>query len=527
MLINQIFKYLNSRLLYQFDNISNDPEKFQKDLLSKILKENQYCEYGIKFNFFKIKSIEDFQKNVPIIKYENIKNEIERIKKGKENILTSHKILYFATTSGSTNTPKFIPITKKRLKNFKDEYTLWAIFALKDHPEMSKGHSLLLVGSNCDGSTKVGIPHGSISGYLATKLPWYVKLKLVVPFNVYNIQNFELKIHRIAKLGLETNVSQLGLSSPVEVLLFFDYIKQHRKQLTKEIFDGGNKKRARELDKIKDFKPKEYWPNLVLLNYIKGGFARFYLDRIQDILGDNVAMRDPGIYSSEGRVSLCLSDKGANGVIAAGSNFFEFRELCDGKFGRPITIEALKKGKKYSVLLTTQEGLYRYDLGDIVKVVDFYKKLPVVEFVDRIESGLSIVGEHVTESELVDSVREAAKKTKIKLFSFTVIPNIDGIKPRYEFLIELINGEKNIIEMKDFLSNIENGLMRRNFVYKKMRFDYGRIDSPLLSILKVGSYNKFDRQRIIDNGVKQIKPINLNKSPEFKKFFQIEKTYSL
>lgn len=524
MLIQKLFETLNWKAFQKFNKMRDNPIQYQRKLLFEILKKNQYTDYGIELGFKDIHSIREFQRRVPIVKYEDLEERIEQIKNGKLNILTNKRVIYLATTSGSTNKPKFIPVTKKRLDTFKEEYNIWTIFALKDHPEMIKGKSLLLVGGNYEGDTVGGIPYGSISGYLATKLPWYVKRKLVVPFYVYNISDFDKKIHQIARLGLEANVSQIGLSSPVEVLLLFDYIQKNRERLKREIFDTGNKKRARELDKLKEFMPKNYWPNLALLNYIKGGFARFYLDRVQKIVGPRVAIRDPGIYSSEGRISICLSDEGAKGIIAAGSNFFEFMEFNGGDLKEPIAIEDLEIGRDYSVLLTTQEGLYRYDLGDIIKVIDFYKKMPIVEFVDRRDMGLSIVGEHVSESQLVNSVREAAETKRIQLVSFMVVPNIDGIRPRYEYLVEFsspVNKKKAL----GLLQEIERRLQSKNFVYKKMRQDYGRLDPPIISIVKPKSFDNLNLERIKKIGVRQIKPINLAQNPDYKKELKIEATY--
>jgi len=254
---------------------------------------------------------------------------------------------------------------------------------------------------------------------------------------IFNLRkNLDEKIHAIALLGLENNISQLGLSSPVEVLLLLNYIDEHREQLTREIYNKGKKNRARELDKIAEFEPKKYWPNLSLLNYLKGGFAQFYLNRVGEKVGSSVAIRDPGIYSSEGRISLCLSDEGTKGVIAANSNFFEFAEIKKGNMEDPVGIGNIELNKTYSILLTTQEGLYRYDLGDVIRVVDFYNKLPMVEFVDRRERGLSLVGEHITESELVNSVKKAAEAQQVRLTAFTVVPNTKQDTPRYEFFVE-------------------------------------------------------------------------------------------
>jgi len=520
----KLFEIINRKILKRFELVALNPKQFQDELLFEILNLNKNCEHGKEYGFGKIDSVKKFQEKIPIARYKDLEEKIERMKNGEKNILTSKKIEFFATTSGSTSTPKFIPITQERLKSFKKEYALWAIFALRSHPEMLKGKSLLLVGSSLDGHTKAGISYGSISGYLAKHLPWYVRKKLVVPFDIYNTKNFNEKIHKIAKLGLENNISQLGLSSPIEILLLLDYIENHKENLITEIYNNGDKKRAEELKNLSDFRPKNYWPNLTLLNYIKGGFAQFYLDRVREKVGPDVAIRDPGIYSSEGRISICLSDEGAKSILAVDSVFFEFIEIKDENLGDVFTIDGLELNKKYLVLLTTKEGLYRYDLGDVIKVIDFYEKLPIIEFVDRRERGISMVGEHVTESELIKSVKEASIKLNIDLIAFITVPNIESEKPKYEFLIEM-KKSLNKDEAVKLLTEIEYELQKNNFVYKKMRTDYGRIDSPLLSVVKRDTFNSLDKKRIQEIGVRQMKPINLSSDPKFKIGIEIENTY--
>ena len=136
MLIQRLFEGINHRILKRFREISKNPEQAQNDLLFRILRENQTSAYGRQYGFNGIISVEDFQKRIPVVSYRDLESRIEQIKRGEPDVLTTEDVLFFATTSGSTNTPKFIPITKKRLKAFKDEYTLWAIFAFGTAPTM-------------------------------------------------------------------------------------------------------------------------------------------------------------------------------------------------------------------------------------------------------------------------------------------------------------------------------------------------------------------------------------------------------
>ncbi|MFH1505748.1 MAG: GH3 auxin-responsive promoter family protein [archaeon] len=522
----KLIQKLSGSLMDEFEEISRNPEGAQERVLRSILRENRNTEYGQDQGFRRINSIPKFQRAMPVVEYEDIESRIERMKLGETNILCARDHVFFSTTSGSTNTPKFIPITNRRFGAFKEEYTIWLNFALRETPEMLNGKLLALTGRSLDGRTEGGIPYGTIVGYISSKSPWYARRRMVVPPDVCNIKDFDKKMHTLARAGLEADVSQLALSSPIEVLLLFDHIQKNRDRLIKEIFNGGNRQRGRELAALAEFTPSNYWPNLKVLNYIKGGFARFYLDRVQEFVGPEVSIRDPGIYSSEGRVSICLSDQGAKGVIAAGSNFFEFMEMDDGNMGDPITLGEVESGKEYSVLMTTQEGLYRYDIGDIVRVVDFYENLPVVEFVDRRNRGFSIADEYTTESVLVSSVKKASERQRIPLVSFTVVPNVDATTPRYEFMIEP-SSPLDETRARDLLRCIDDELKTRNPVYRRMQQELGRIGSPAISIVKPGSYNALDRARIEDQGVRQIKPVNLSMDPDFKDNFEIEATYSL
>jgi len=109
-------KYLN-----EFRVALTNPQKMQQNILKEILKKNKDTNYGKLYNFAKIKTIEEYQNLVPVITYEDIIPFIQKIKDGEQNILTKDKVIFLATTSGTTSSVKLIPVTKDRIKNFKRE----------------------------------------------------------------------------------------------------------------------------------------------------------------------------------------------------------------------------------------------------------------------------------------------------------------------------------------------------------------------------------------------------------------------
>jgi hypothetical protein len=518
-LITDNFIAENFNFINEFRQSMKNPEKVQEKVLLRIINKNKNTVYGKKYKFAKIKSIKDFQKNVPVVSYEDLIPYIEKLKNNEQNMLTKDKVIYFATTSGTTKAVKLIPVTAERTKIFRRELSLWSFFMLKKFKKIMTGKTLYFAGPYTEFYTNKGIPCGSISGYLAHKTPWLIKKKLVVNPKIYNIMNFDEKTRKIAIAALQSNITQIGFASPIEAILFFDYIAKNKDSLLKELKKQGMNKDADRLRKLKKFTPANIWPNLFLINCIKSKSNQIYLETLKEKIGKDIIIRDPGIYSSEGRLSLCLEDEGIAGIIPANENFFEFLEQKNGKSkGLPVTAGNVKLGKEYLVILTTPEGLYRYDMGDIIKIAGFRGKLPLIEFVNR-NNYLNIAGELAHENILIESMQMAMKTAGMNLRSFTYMPLISPArKPRYEVLIEPVN-EISKAEAKKFLKIIDDSLQKNISDYKQMRNEFGRMDFPRLTILKKGSYDAFDRKRVSGSG--QPKPIYVSKNSEFKNNFEI------
>ena len=510
------FKYLeNMNHVFEFQEAKKNVDKTQEKILLSIINKNKNTIYGVKHNFKDIKNIKDYQKKVPIIQYEDIEEYIELQKKGAQNILTKDKVIFFATTSGTTKKAKLIPVTKQRTQSFKKELSLWSFKFLRKYPKVLSGKLLYFAGPYKEGKTEANIMYGSISGYLAYKTPWFAKRKLAFLPKIYNEMNFNKKIKQIAKIAIRTRITQIGFAFPVEVLMFFDYIEKNKEKLIQELKEEGHWIKAKILAK-KEFKPLKLWPHLQVINCIKSPQNKPYLDALEKRV-PGVLINDPGIYSSEGRISLCLKPGAEAGIIPVTINFFEFRDIETKKIK---LAGQLKKGKKYEVIMTTPEGLYRYEMNDIIEVVDFKETIPIVKFYER-ANYLNIAGELAHEKILMETMEETKKQTNTELRGYTYAPHTtsEKEKPRYNIIIEpkkTMTQEKQ----KKFLETIEKNLQKNIQDYRQMRNEFGRIQKPILTILKKGSYDAFDKKRLTRGG--QQKPIIIAKSPDFTEKFKIE-----
>jgi hypothetical protein len=187
-----LMKYLEPRRR-AFEASAEDPITAQEEILLKYLRRNKNTEYGRKYNFAEMHSIDDYRRSVPIADYEAIRPYVDRIALGEQNILTKDKVIFFGATSGTTNKPKLIPTTRYS-EMVKDEVlNLWSYYISRDHPEVLDGKILAIVSPESEGKTEAGIPFGAESGYSYRSLPKPVTELYSLPYEVFNIDDYEAR----------------------------------------------------------------------------------------------------------------------------------------------------------------------------------------------------------------------------------------------------------------------------------------------------------------------------------------------
>jgi len=449
-----------------FEEATKNPIKAQKKVLFEFLARNQKTEYGLKYNFSKIKSIDEYQEAVPLNDYETLSTYIEKMTKGQSDILTIDKPILFGATSGTTGRPKFIPVTKYSRVKKADVMDLWIYYISRDHPEIFDGKILAIVSPEIEGHTESGIPYGAESGHGYKNLPDIVKTLYALPYQVFEITDYNARYYAALRIGLEQNVTTLATMNPSTIILLCDKINKLKQDIIVDIEKGTlnkdldihdnirkviekslkpNPKRADELRAIlkerKELLPKYFWPDLALIECWKGGTVGLYLREFPRYFG-NVPIRDFGYLSSEARSSIPISDEGAGGVLAVNANFYEFipREDMGKPEKRTFLCDQLEKGEEYFIILTTPGGLYRYNIDDLIRVDGFFNKTPVIEFVQKGLGVTSVTGEKLYESQVVQAVNRAVEQHKLFVEFFTTSIQLGKI-PRYVFLVEFTKNQ--------------------------------------------------------------------------------------
>lgn len=521
-----------------FEGATWQPAEIQQRKMLDIVRRNRDTEYGREHGFANVRSVEDFQRNVPRNTYETLMPSITRMTQGERNVLTAEAPLMFATTSGTTGRAKYIPVTPSYLHEYSHAIHVHTYRVLADHPDILGGKTLTSVSSDREGLTEGGIPYGAISGYLNRTQPASLRKFYSLPQEIGMIKDIDSKYYLTLRHGLMDDIRYMVTPNPSSLLLLADKMGYYADELIHDIRMGtvnpnflpedapasltaslrADPARAAELAAIVrrtgQLLPADAWPNLRVISCWKGGTMPLYLAKLPSYYG-NCHVRDFGYMASEGRGSTPLVNAGSGGVLSVTSHFLEFlpEEQRDNPDARLLTAEQLRTNHQYYVFLTTSAGLYRYDINDVVRVVDFYHHTPVIEFVRKGQGISSITGEKLTESQVTAAVLGVVKRYRFNIEHFTACVEW-GEPPRYAFYAE-VGDDMGDAECHQFLHAVDRALYAQNIEYESKR-ESQRLGPLVLKRVAPGSYQRLRQRRVAEGAPEaQVKIPHLSTNMKF------------
>lgn len=544
------------KFLKYFEQITKKPKEESNKLLFKILDDNKDTEYGQKYNFKDIHSIEDYQKMVPVITYDDIACYIEKMKLGEKNILTSYNFNHMNRTSGTTGKPKLIPLTDEQtdvFMKYESQY-MQGILDKYLNPSWVKGKFFSLVEGKhitLDNGITVGAassiiadtlkgdlePYSSIFKALYTSpaeamVPGpdidtkYIHLRfaiaeknivgisaslysLIVIFMTYLYNNYEILINDIEKGTIDSSIT---LPDDVrESLLEKIEPMPERAEELREIFKNGPDI---------PFMPL-IWPKLQYVFGIGTGDLSRY-DKIlkRQFHGGKIHSIYMGIQSSEGLWSVPRGIDDVNSILVPDSSFMEFLDLDYGDdFSKCVTIDKLEEGKIYQLIITSLVGLYRYRLSDAVKVTGFYNNTPTVEFMYRVNNTINMAAEKTTEIMLKRAVEATIDELGLTLNDYEVFADFSAIPGQYVVMIETNDEKRFNISRKELSKVFLEKLCNINPEFK-WRYEIDYIQAPDVYFEKPGAQILFkEKMDALGKGGSQFKPVHIIRTSEQKEFF--------
>ena len=502
----------------------------QERIFREHLKKSRDTVYGREKHLSAITSLKDFQKNIPIQTYEDYLPYIERLKRGEKNVLfpEKEKLIMFALSSGTTASPKFIPVTSSFFNSYRRGSLYWGALMFLSYPELLDGVILPIVSSWSESKTERGVPCGGISGLIARSQRRVARSQYCLPASVYDIKDIEDKYYTILRLGLaEPGVRFISSANPSTLITLARYADKWKEDLITDIAGGSppylspDKKRAKELDQIVrregKLNPSSFWPNLYLISCWKGGTVGQYLPLLKEYYGQ-VPVYDLGLLASEGRMSIPIGNDNHQGVLDIQSHFYEFipEEEEDNPLSRALLMGELEKGKRYFIILTTSSGFFRYHIHDLIEVVDFYEGVPVIAFLNKGRHISSLTGEKLTEFQVS---RAMEKIGFIKGEEWTLLPCWDNQVPYYALVAE--EPQLKSLNSKEIVEQFDDELKNLNLEYKSKRYSRRLGDIRLISV-PAGTFSKIKKELVERQGgrMEQYKQVHLDVDKKIRPYIE-------
>jgi len=489
-------------------------DRTQMALLRRLLRAHAASSFGHDHGLADIRDYETFRRRIPIQRYEDIAPYIERVRRGEVSALFAPNtpILMFALTSGTTAEPKYIPVTQQVLAETRRGWNIWGLKALLDHPHCILRHITQVTSPMEDHRAPSGVPCGAITGLLAATQKRVVRKYYTTPLLVSKIADSQAKYYTIMRLAIPKDVAWLVTANPGTLLLLARIAADNAETLIRDIRDGtlssdmpidpdiraalarqlrpdpeGARRLQGILDKHGALLPRHYWRPGFLAHWT-GGTMGLYRSEFPSVFG-HVPARDIGLIASEGRMTIPLADDTATGVLAVTGQFFEFIPEAEYDSSQPTVLRSadLETGSNYFLLLTNASGLFRYDIGDRVRVTDWMGEAPMVEFLSRDAHTSSLAGEKLTEDQVILAMGAAcAPHPPVELF---VLAPRWGSPPRYRLYIETPVARSH----RDLAVRLDDALGRANLEYASKRNTL-RLGPVELCTVDHGALARHDRE---------------------------------
>ena len=399
-----------------------DPRGAQEEALRRILAANAETEFGREHGFARVSGIGEYRQAVPVCTYEDLREAIERQELTGDKCLTEEPPVYYHRTSGTVGAPKNIPVTASGLAQMKRDQQLSA-YVWARHSGVLERKVLGIGGAAVEGRMPGGTAFGSASGLLYRSQSRFVRSRYVLPAEVSEIEDYDLRYLTMAVYGLaEGGVTGAATANPSTFLRLLAVVHNNADRIFDAIATGrlpespagmslaARPERARELSRRLESAGRltyaDIWPDLRGVVTWTGGSCGIALGNLGPLLPEGTRVIEWGYSSSEFRGTLNV-DIRRNACLPTFLNtVFEFveREKWESDTADFLGLHELEEGREYYVFVTTVDGLYRYDINDIVRVDGWVEATPTLAFVQKGKGVTNITGEKVTESQVLDAV---------------------------------------------------------------------------------------------------------------------------
>jgi hypothetical protein len=473
-IFNSVISWFMKKRMHQIELFMKYPLDVQDEWFKKLILAGRFTEWGKKYDYSSITNYTDYINRVPLNEYNDLKPYIDRLRNGEQNLLWNSEIKWFAKSSGTTSDKsKFIPVSQEALDecHFKGGKDLLSIYCTNNpDTKIFTGKLLGMGGSHFPDNPEAGTVVGDVSAIIMENLPTWVELIRTPELSIALMSEWESKIEKIAQNTRYENVTNItGVPSWTMVLL----------------------KRVLEITGKSDI--REVWPNLEL--FIHGGVSFSpYQNQFRQLI--------PGVMNyletynaSEGFFGIQDRNEADDMLLMLDYGiFYEFIPVDDPGQVEPKTVQLadVKTGVNYAMVISTNAGLWRYQIGDTVTFtsVDPYR----IKITGRTRNFINAFGEELIIDNALKALHSACEKTGAMINEFTAAPVYFSEKSSgaHEWLIEF---EKEPEDLAYFTEMLDNALKALNSDYEAKRYHNMVLGEPIVRPMPYGSFYNWLKKR--------------------------------
>lgn len=530
---------------------SKRANKMQETCIKRLMRKNKTTEYGKLHNFDKVKSIEDYQKIVPLSVYADYDDYVWRMADGEKGLITNMYVRRFTESSGSTGKQKLVPLSywaEWVCQCFSFSAPVGCAvkwFAKKGRP-LPPQKGLLTAETSCR-----RVKGGTISCLSSIPL---LNVKPIVQFFttspkevLFPEPNVDMDMHymKLRFALANRNISYLGTIFITTLESMFFYMEENWEMLCDDIEKGiindsvnvpeeirakynkklkPNPKRAeelrREFKKGFDESPiiPRIWPNVGWMYGMGTGSLSFYAKKLRRYIGDDIPMHYLGYTATEAFMAVPLEFNSYDYVILPQNGFYEFRPIDQEGYDNLLTIKDLEVGKEYEIILTNMSGFYRYRIEDVVKVTGYYNQSPKITFCYRLNQIANISGEKVSSLAFDEMVANLSEATGDLYIGYSIYADRSTSPGHYKLFLELAEDISD--EKKETYNALFEEMLCKGNVSVEPLIKSGALGHPEVLFLKKGTYDDY-REVLRSRGanLNQVKPIKVIDNDEKRDFF--------
>lgn len=465
-LIRALLQRRRARGFAGFERACRDPERAQQLMLTSLLQRSGGTAFARRIGATpdRVRTVEDLRANVPLTSYADIEPEVLASLGGASDQLIPGKPGFFALTSGTTGRAKYLPIDEAYRKAFQAPMQHYLFGIVRDHLGTFSKKVLYMVGPPEVEALPGGAVAGTISGYNYRALPPLLARFGAVPWQVFAVRDPRAQIHATASLAMRQDISFAVAITTAPLAALGEAMRDHGEALLRDMHDGTltisegqlssaerdalspfakrDRARARRIEQAAarhgSLVPQVVWPDLALVSCWAHAGAATHLHLFPELFGD-VPVRSAVYSATEGWINVPMRDDSPSGALAIESGVYEL-ELLDAS-GQPTGTTCLpheaEVGVDYGMVLSSGCGLFRYQLGDRVRVTGFFHRTPELHFVQKLGAVLSLAHDATSEEHVAAAIAELESVAPVSRWVFG--PSV-GFPPRYRLAVAAQEG---------------------------------------------------------------------------------------